>query len=68
MTVAENREIVARDQATGFRVQVGRDQWLVYRSFQQPSNRTLLGHNLVSELLVGRFTKKGTVESLVEVE
>ncbi|HZZ71298.1 MAG TPA: hypothetical protein VFE24_03540 [Pirellulales bacterium] len=68
LTVAQLREVESRDRAVGFRVQVGTEQWLVYRSFQQPSNRTLLGHNLASESLVGRFTTKGEVQALVEVE
>jgi hypothetical protein len=31
-------------------------------------NRTLLGHNLVSEMLVARFDRDGEVETLLEIE
>ena len=68
LTVGEDRHVVPRDRAVGYRVQVGREQWIVYRSLARPGNRTLLGHNLVSETLLGRFTGKGLVESLVEIE
>ncbi len=68
LTVGENRQIQRNDEAVGYRVQTGREQWLVYRSLRQPSNRTLLGHNLSSEFLIARFTTKGQVTALVEVE
>ena len=56
------------DVAVGYRVAVGRKQWLVYRSLAEPGNRTLLGHNLISETLVARFHRNGRVEQLIEVE
>ncbi len=46
----------------------GGHQWLIYRALASKGNRTLLGHNLVSETLVGRFRRDGEVESLVEIE
>src|SRR5204863_509733 len=68
LTIGEQRQIQPRDTAIGYRVQIGASQWLVYRSFRQPSNRTVLGHNLTSEFLIGQFTKQGNVEGLVEIE
>jgi hypothetical protein len=68
LTVAESRSNVSRDVAAGFRVMIGRRQWLVYRSLGRNANRTLLGHNLSSETLVGRFLSTGLVEPLVEIE
>ena len=56
------------DVAVGYRVAIGRQQWLVYRSLAKPANRTLLGHNLSTEMLVARFDKSGEVESLIEIE
>ncbi len=67
LTVAENFRIQAPDQAVGYRVQIGSRQWLVYRSLGPKGNRSLLGHNLVSETLVARFVG-GEVEPLVEIE
>ncbi len=68
LTVAENRQRLADDAAVGYRVQIGKDQWLIYRTLAEPGNRTLLGHNLVSQMLVGRFNTKGEVKALIEIE
>jgi hypothetical protein len=68
LTVAENLRAVADDAAVGFRVQIGGQQWLVYRSLAAKANRTLLGHNLSSETLVARFQHDGEVDALLEVE
>ncbi|MBI2825342.1 MAG: hypothetical protein HYX69_11710 [Planctomycetia bacterium] len=68
LTVAESREVVAADVAVGYRVTAGDEQWLVYRSLGPRGNRTLLGQNLVSEFLIGRFNRNGEVEPLVEIE
>ncbi len=67
VTVAENLALVPGDRAVGYRVQIGARQWLVYRSLGPKGNRTLLGHNLVSDMLVARFVR-GEVEALLEIE
>ena len=54
--------------AVGYRVAVAKRQWLIYRSLAAKANRTLLGHNLSSELLVARFAPDGEVETLVEID
>lgn len=68
LTVAEDRMVQPPDVAAGYRVQVGKPQWLIYRSLGPEGNRTLLGHNLVSQYLVARFTRKGAVEPVLEIE
>ncbi|MDX1965187.1 MAG: hypothetical protein SFX18_18730 [Pirellulales bacterium] len=68
LTVAETRKICPADVAAGYRVQIGQRQWLVYRSLGRVANRTLLGHNLSSDFLIARFSKKGEVASVIEVE
>ncbi len=68
LTVGEQRQIVARDEAVGYRVQCGKRQWLAYRSLATPGNRTLLGVNLSTDFFVGRFGSDGETESIVEVE
>ncbi len=68
LTVAENLQAVADDAAVGFRARVGRQQWLIYRSLAAKANRTLLGHNLSTEMLVARFQRDGEVDSLLEIE
>jgi len=68
LTVAASMEIQPADVAVGYRVQIGRRQWLIYRSLAEIANRTLLGHNLSSETLFARFHRSGDVEQLIEVE
>ena len=68
LTVAEDRQNQPPDQAVGYRVQVGREQWLMYRSLTPAAGRTILSHHLLTQFLVGRFTPKGTVQVLVEIE
>ncbi|MBX3411202.1 MAG: hypothetical protein KF708_00690 [Pirellulales bacterium] len=68
LTVAERRETLPPSVAAGFRVQVGKDQFMIYRSLGPTANRTLLGQNLISEFLVARFTREGTTDAIVEIE
>jgi hypothetical protein len=68
LTVAENLHPLPADTAAGYRVQVGRRQWLIYRSLAAKANRTLLGHNLATQMLVARFRRNGEVDALLEIE
>ena len=68
LTVAESLAPVPSDTAVGFRVAIGDQQWLIYRSLAARGNRTLLGHNLATESLFARFGKDGEVTSIVEIE
>jgi hypothetical protein len=68
LTVGEHRELLLRDVAVGYRVQVGKKNWLVYRALASKGNRTLLGHNLATEFLLGKFSKKGNVAPIMIVE
>ncbi len=68
LSVGQAMQVQPADVAVGYRLAVGRKQWLVYRSLAKPGNRTLLGHNLTSETLVARFHHDGRVEQLIEVE
>lgn len=68
LTVAESLKRVDHDVAVGYRVQSGSDQWIAYRSLAPRANRTLLGHNLSSEALVGRFLKTGEVDEYFEID
>jgi hypothetical protein len=66
--VAESLQIVPPHVAAGYRVMVGKHQWLIYRSLAPAANRTLLGHNLATEMLIARFDRNGEVEPLIEIE
>jgi hypothetical protein len=68
LTVGEQRQIAGRDQAVGYRVQCGEQQWVAYRSLAAPANRTLLGVNLSTDFFVGRFGSNGETASIVEIE
>ncbi len=68
LTVGKDRTAVPRDEAVGYRVQIGRAQWLLYRALGEAATRTVLGKNLYNELLIGRFNTDGKVKTLVEIE
>jgi hypothetical protein len=67
LTVADTRQNLPPQQATGFRVQMGLEQWLVYRTLDEPRNRTVLGCNISCGFLVGRIGKTGVVERAIEI-
>ena len=68
LTVADTRVNLPRSMAAGYRVQVGHDQWLLYRALDEPRNRTLLGCNVSCEFLLGRVGRAGEVRRLVEIQ
>ena len=68
LTVAEQRRLLPADVAVGYRAEIGRRQWLVYRSLVPPSGRTVLGQNLGTEFLLARFLRDGTIERRIEIE
>ena len=68
LTVAESLKQVAPEVAVGYRVQAGKQQWMIYRSLDPPANRTILGQNLASEALIGRFLSTGEVDEYLEIE
>ncbi len=68
LTVGCHLELVARDQAVAYRVQVGREQWLIYRSLTPVANRTFMGQNVNCEFFVGRFYRDGELDELIEIE
>lgn len=68
LTVADGRAIQPADVAAGYRVQIGAEQWLIYRSLAPRKARTVLGQHVSTEFLLGRFTRRGEVQQLLEVE
>lgn len=68
LTVADSRSNLGRHEAVGFRVQVGQEQWLLYRALDTPRNRTVLGCNVACEFLVGRIKASGEVARTLEIE
>jgi hypothetical protein len=68
LTVAEQLKIQPPHVAGAYRLQRGKKNWLFYRSLAPQANRTVLGHNLCSELLCARFDRHGEVTPLIEIE
>jgi hypothetical protein len=69
LTVADALRIVRADEATGYRVQVGSEQWVIYRSLGERCCRTLLGKHLLAEFFCSRFDSgDGSHDELVTVE
>jgi hypothetical protein len=68
LTVGENLQIQPADRAVGYRLQAGREQWLVYRSLTPRANRTVLGVNLQTNFLCSRIKSDGASDTLIEVE
>jgi hypothetical protein len=69
LTVSELRRPVAADVAAGFRLQVGREQWLIYHSLHNTGEaRSVLGHNTWYETVIGSFGRDGTVDPLIQIE
>jgi hypothetical protein len=68
LTVGENLEKVPDDKAVGYRMQIGKEQFLLYHSMTPSANRTVLGHNLIDDLCFARFAPDTGVEPLVEVQ
>jgi hypothetical protein len=68
LTVGEGLKVLADDVAVGYRVQIGKRQWLVYRSLAPRAARSVLGQHLASEFMTGRFHRSGEVDRMVEVE
>ena len=68
LTIGEQLHLVRRDEAAGFRVQIGKQHWVIYRSLNGTANRTFLGQNVINEFLVARFLNDGEIETLIEIE
>ena len=68
LTVAQDRQVVADDQAMAFRFQLNKRQWFFYRALASMGNRTFMGENVNSEFSFNRLHKSGKVSSLFEVE
>ena len=68
LSVGENMQQLRDDQAAGYRIQLGQEQFFVYRSLTTPANRTVLGHNLIDDFCFARFDPESGVDPLIAVE
>jgi len=67
LTVADTRQNLPPHQATGFRIQEGLEQWLVYRTLDEVRNRTVIGCNIACGFLMGRIERTGVVDRSIEI-
>jgi hypothetical protein len=68
LTVAESLEALPDDAAAGYRIEIGKQQWLIYRSLIAGGVRSVLGQQLSREFMVARFPRGAVAERLLEIE
>ncbi|TWU43748.1 hypothetical protein Q31b_12780 [Novipirellula aureliae] len=69
LTVADERRICTSNEAVGFRIQAGSEQWMLYRSLGLRRCRTIMGKNLVADFFAARFDMgDAEYEDLVTVD
>ncbi len=68
LTVAERLQIQPASRAVAYRVQIGEEQWLFYRSLAEAVSRTVLGENLSNEFLAARFDRDGDADELIRID
>jgi hypothetical protein len=68
LTVAQDLEIQPAHVAQAFRVQIGKEQLVFYRSLAKVVRRSAMGLHLNTEFYAGRFdSDEGAFESIVEI-
>jgi hypothetical protein len=69
LTVTELGKAVGADRAAGYRLRLGKQQLLIYRSLADTDEaRAILGQHTRYETLVGLFDSKGDVTPIIMVE
>ena len=69
LTVAHDLRICGSNEAVGYRIQVGTEQWMMYRSIFGRACRTVLGKHLVADFFASRFHgSDGLQEELITVD
>jgi hypothetical protein len=69
LTVGESLHEVPDRHATAHRIQLGRWQWIVYRSLMPSGPRTFFGKQMIADFYCARFDADSqTYEDLITVE
>jgi hypothetical protein len=69
LTIADQLRIVRRDEAVAYRVQVGSEQWMLYRSLSDRCCRSVLGLHLIADYFASRFDPgDGSHDELLTVD
>ncbi|MBP5621823.1 MAG: hypothetical protein J6X44_07395 [Thermoguttaceae bacterium] len=68
LAVGEKRNNVDEDSAVGRKIQLGQEQYVLYASTSpRPAIRSVIGRNLLSDFMFGKFTAKIGVTPIVDV-
>ncbi len=68
LTVAEQLRSVSREIAVAFRIQIGKQQWVLYRAIDAIGNRTFMGQNHSSDFFIGKLRSDGNVDEILSIE
>ncbi|MEM0926827.1 MAG: hypothetical protein AAGJ83_12375 [Planctomycetota bacterium] len=70
LTVGERLEVIPESEAAAFRLQVGSEHWMLYRSLRRPeAPRTFFGKQVMADFYCGRFdAEEQSYEDLITVE
>ena len=69
LTVCDALELVPPNVAAAFRIQVGSEQWAIYRSLHDQRCRSFLGKHIMADFYVSQFdTGDGTHDALITVD
>lgn len=69
LTVGESLSNVPARLATAYRIQLGRWQWILYRSLAESGPRTFFGKQMIADFYCARFDAESqTYEDLITVE
>ncbi len=68
LTVGEKMKVVDENSAVGRKIQLGREQYVLYVSTSpRPEIRSIVSRNLLSDFMFGKFTAKNGVNPIVDV-
>jgi hypothetical protein len=68
LTVGDELRIVDPDEALAYRIQLGSEHWVVYRTLRGHRPRTFLGKHLIADFHCGRFSPgEGIIDDLVTI-
>ncbi|MGI9472092.1 MAG: hypothetical protein ACR2NZ_11195 [Rubripirellula sp.] len=70
LTIGDQLRLVDRHEAVGYRIQIGSEQWMLYRSLAEERRcRTVLGKHLIADFFCSRFDPgDGSHDELLTVD
>lgn len=69
LTTTENATVIPGDIAQGYRIKVGKSQWLIYRSMIPPEDaRAVLSLHTSHETSINTVTPKGEIVPILMVD